>query len=144
MVAATMGTEGAPSAASAEAADHPFLWAVPLIYDTLRASYYAWLPGDDDTAERLTKLHGAIVIMALIDVPEDEWAPAMTQFLTLCCRTPIDAARLERLGYAVMEELRTVIALRHRRSPRLQLQLDGEVMGRLAAPREVFAAALAA
>ncbi|MDJ1157498.1 hypothetical protein QNA08_04500 [Chelatococcus sp. SYSU_G07232] len=135
MVDTVLEVRAARSDVSARDADHPYVWAVPLVYDVLRSAYYTWLPADTETAERLTRLHGAIVVMALLDVPVEDQRAVLDRFLDLCGRASIGTARLERLGQAVMDELTTVIAMRNRRSPRTRMQLAGEIGGRLGTPR---------
>ena len=46
------------------------LRAVPVIYDLLRATYGGWLAHDPGNADSLVRLHGALIIMSLADLPE--------------------------------------------------------------------------
>jgi hypothetical protein len=109
------------------------LRAVPVIYDLLRATYGGWLAHDPGNADSLVRLHGALIIMSLADLPEDEQRPVSRQLVALMGESGLTPQHIRQLDAAVALELMAVVRAQNRRSARRQRHLSAIIAARLGA-----------
>jgi|GEM_PF-696428 hypothetical protein len=120
------------------------LRAVPVIYDLLRYTYGVWLAHDPQHADSLVRLHGALIIMSLADLPVQEQRPVARRLAGLMRACGLTAHHIRQLDAAVALELMAVVRAQNRCSQRRQRHLVSVIASRLGAMDSRAAAAAAA
>ncbi|CUA88897.1 hypothetical protein IMF23_06285 [Chelatococcus daeguensis] len=109
------------------------LRAVPVIYDLLRSTYGAWLARDPQNVDSLVRLHGALIIISLADLPEEEQRPVSRRLVALMRESGLTAQHIRQLDAAVALELMAVVRAQNRCSQRRQRHLAAVIAARLGA-----------